>query len=92
MTFATMKVLREKLFSAFSVPSVIISDNMKCFASKTEQICFRLSYKHDTTTPHYPQPSHVKWFNHNLHSALTVFPNDSPALSDGKLYVAAVKV
>jgi hypothetical protein len=54
-TLVTVKALRDRVFSAFSVPCVLVSDNAKCFVSKEfKQFCFGLGIKHDITTPHYP--------------------------------------
>jgi transposase InsO family protein len=50
---ATIKALRQRIFSAFSVPEVIVSDNATCFAShEFRKFCFKLGIKHVTTTPY----------------------------------------
>jgi transposase InsO family protein len=85
-TLATVKALRNRVFSAFSVPGVLVSDNAKCFVSrKFRQFCFGLGIKHITTTPYYPQPSHAERFNRNLRSALIAFHSDSQTTWDKNL-------
>jgi hypothetical protein len=37
-TLAMMKALRDRVFSASSVPGIIFSDNMKCIVSEEFQI------------------------------------------------------
>jgi transposase InsO family protein len=70
-TFAKIKALRDRVFAAFSVLEVIVSDNAKCFVSQEfKQFCFDLGIKHVTTTPYYPQPYHAGRFNRKLRSAL----------------------
>jgi transposase InsO family protein len=63
-----------------------MSDNTPCFVGKILQdFCSELGIKHVTTTPYYPQPSHVEKFNQNLHSALTAYHADSQASWDVNL-------
>jgi hypothetical protein len=74
------------MFSAFSVPGVIVSDDGKCFMSKKiKQFCFGLDTKHVTTTSYYPKPSHAERCNLNLRSALIVFHGDSQTSWDENL-------
>jgi hypothetical protein len=73
-TEATIKALRTKIFSSFSVPEITVSDNAQCFVSKEfRQFCFGLEIQHVTTTPYYPQPSLAERFNRNLPSALIAY-------------------
>jgi transposase InsO family protein len=77
-TAATIRVLKERIFSNFSVPEVVVSDNAKCFVSREfKQFCFGLGIQHVTTTPYYPQPSHAERFNRNLRSALIAYYSHS---------------
>jgi transposase InsO family protein len=65
------------VFYAFSVPSVIVSDNAKCFVSKEyKQFCFGLGIKLVTTTPCYRSPAHAELFNRKLLSALISFQSN----------------
>jgi hypothetical protein len=49
----TIKALQERIFSSFSVPEVLVSDNVQCFASQEfRQFCFELGVKHVTTSPY----------------------------------------
>jgi hypothetical protein len=43
------------------------------FLSSFKQFCFDLGIKHVTTTPYYPQTSHVERFNTKLRSALIAY-------------------
>jgi transposase InsO family protein len=55
----TIKALKERIFSSFSVPEVLVSDNAQCFTSREiQQFCFELGVKHVTTSLYYSQPSH----------------------------------
>jgi hypothetical protein len=70
-TTATLKALKERVFSNFSVPEILVSDNARCFTpNEFQQFCFDLGIKHVTTSPYYPQPSHAERFNRNLKAAL----------------------
>jgi hypothetical protein len=74
----TIKALRQRIFSAFAVPEIIVSDKAKCFVSHVfRNFCFNLGIRHVTTTPYYPQPSHAERFNRNLRSALIAYNADS---------------
>jgi transposase InsO family protein len=77
-TRATMKALKEKTFSSFSVPETLVSDNAQCFTSREfRHICFELGVKHVHTSPYYPQPSHSERFNKNLRAALIAYHRDA---------------
>jgi hypothetical protein len=59
-TRATIKALKERVFSIFSVPEKLVSDNAQCFASREfRHFCFEMGVKHVTTSPYYPNPSHA---------------------------------
>jgi transposase InsO family protein len=74
----TVKALRERIISSFSVPEVIVSDNAPYFVSREfRQFCFELGIKHVTTSPYYPQPSHAERFNRNLRAALIAYHKDA---------------
>jgi hypothetical protein len=74
------------VFSTFSVPSVIVSNNAKCFVSQEfKQFCFGLGINQVTTTPYYPQPSHAERFNRNLRSAVIVYYSDTQTSWDKDL-------
>jgi transposase InsO family protein len=73
-TSATIKALKERIFASFSVPEVVVSDNVQCFTSKEfKQFCFELGVKHVTTSPYYPQPSHAERFNRNPQAAIIAY-------------------
>jgi hypothetical protein len=72
--WATIRALKERIFSSFSVPEVLVPENAQCFTSrKFRQFCFELGVKHVTTSPYYPQPSHAERFNRNLRAAIIVY-------------------
>ena len=86
-TRATMYALREKIFSTFSVPAVIVSDNARCFTSREfRRFCFNLGVKHVTTSPYYPQPSHAERFNRNLRAALIAYHSHDHTIWDSQLH------
>jgi hypothetical protein len=71
-------MLRQRIFSSFSVPDVIVSDNASCFVSREfSKFCFKWGIRHVTTTPYYPQPSHAERFNRNLKAALIAYHADA---------------
>ncbi|GFG40384.1 hypothetical protein Cfor_02114, partial [Coptotermes formosanus] len=73
-TPTTVKGLKEKLFSSFSVPEVLVSDNGRCFTVREfKQFCFEMGIKYVTTSTYYPQPSHAGRFNRNILAALIVY-------------------
>jgi transposase InsO family protein len=77
-TKATVKVLRERIISSFSVPEVIMSENAPYFPSREfRQFCFELGIEHITTSPYYPQPSDAERFNRNLRVALIAYHKDA---------------
>jgi transposase InsO family protein len=87
-TKTTIKVLQERIFSSFSVPDVLVSDNAQCFASQEfRQFCFELGVKHVTTSPYCPQTSHAERFNRKLRAALIAFHNGAHATCDRKSHV-----
>jgi len=52
-TKATIKALQERIFSSFSVPEVLLSDNAQCLTSKEfRKFCFGLGVKQVTTSPY----------------------------------------
>lgn len=59
-TRATTKSLKERIFSRYSVPEILVSDNALCFVfRKFLQFCFELDIKHVITSltvrsPHMP--------------------------------------
>jgi transposase InsO family protein len=66
-TAAAIKALKTTIFSSFSVPEILVSDNAQCFVAREfKQFCFDLGIRHVTTSPYYPQPSHAERFNRNL--------------------------
>jgi hypothetical protein len=77
-TRATIKALKERIFSIFLVPKILVSDNAQCFASREfRHFCFEMGVKHVTTSPYYPQPSHAERFNRNLRAALIAYHHDA---------------
>jgi hypothetical protein len=85
-TKATIRALQERIFSTFSVPEVLVSDNAQCFTSREfQQFCFELGVKNVTTSPYYLQPSHVERFNRNLRSALIAYHSGAHATWDQNL-------
>jgi transposase InsO family protein len=78
MSSAAIRILKDRVFANFSVPSVLVSENARCFTShEFKQFCFDLGIKHVTTTPYYPQPSHAECFTRNLRSALIAYYSTS---------------
>jgi transposase InsO family protein len=62
------------IFSIFGVPEILVSDNATQFTSRQfRNMCFARGIRHITTTPYYPQPSHVERFNRNLRAALIAY-------------------
>jgi transposase InsO family protein len=85
-TKAYIRALQERIFSAFSVPEVLVSDNAQCFTSREfRKFCFELGVKHVTTSPYYPQPSHAERFNRNLRSALIAYHSGAHTTWDQNL-------
>jgi transposase InsO family protein len=85
-TRATIKALKERIFSIFSLPEILVSDNAQCFASREFwHFCFEIGVKHVTTTPYYPQPSHAERFNRNLRAALIAYHHDAHDTWDQQL-------
>jgi hypothetical protein len=85
-TRATVKALKERIFSTFSVPEILVSDNAQCFASREfRHLCFEMGVKHVTTSPYYPQPSHAERFNRNLRAALIAYHRDAHDTWDQQL-------
>jgi hypothetical protein len=85
-TRATIKALRERIFSTFSVPEKIVSDNAQCFVSREfRHFCFEMGVKHVTTSPYYPQPSHAERFNKNLRAALIAYHREAHDMWDQNL-------
>ena len=85
-TKATIKALQDRIFSSFSVPEILVSDNAQCFTSKEfQQFCFELGVKYVTTSPHYLQPSHAEQFNRNLRAALIAYHSGAHATWDQNL-------
>jgi hypothetical protein len=85
-TSATVKVLKERLFSNFSVPEVIVSDNAQCFTSaEFRRFCFDMGIKH-VISPYHPQPSHAERFNKNLRAALIAYHCDAHDSWDQQLH------
>lgn len=77
-TKATIKALKTNIFSSFSVPEIIVSDNAQCFVAREfKRFCFDLGIKHVTTAPYHPQPSHAERFNRNLRAALIAYHSNS---------------
>jgi transposase InsO family protein len=72
-TTATAKALKERLFSSFPVPEVLVSDNGRCFIVREfKQFCSELGIKYVATSTYYPQPSHAERFNRNILADLIV--------------------
>jgi transposase InsO family protein len=68
--------LQDKFFPSFGVPQSIVSDNAAVFKSRTfYNLCFSWGIRHITTSPYYPQASHVERFNRNLKVALIIYHN-----------------
>ncbi|GFG36571.1 hypothetical protein Cfor_06188 [Coptotermes formosanus] len=85
-TMATIKALKERVFSNFSVPEFLVSDNARCFTShEFQQFCVELGMKHVTKYPSCPQPSHAERFNHNLRAALILYHGDTHVTWDQNL-------
>ena len=78
MTKATIKALKEKIFCSFSVPELLVSDNVQCFTSQEfRHFLFWVGIIHVTTSPYYPQPSHEERFNRNLRNSLIAYHSEA---------------
>jgi len=85
-TRSTIRALKERIFSNFSVPEILVSDNARCFVSREfRHFCFEMGVKHITTSPYYPQPSHAERFNKNLRAALIAYHKDAHDTWDQQL-------
>jgi transposase InsO family protein len=85
-TKATVKALKERIFSSFSVPEVIVSDNAQCFTSREfRNFCFESGIRHVTTSPYHPQPSYAERFNKNLRAALIAYHSNAQNTWDRNL-------
>jgi hypothetical protein len=83
---ATIKSLQERIFSSFSVPETLESDNAQCFTSKEfRPFCFKLGMKPVTTSPYYPQHNHAEHLNRNLRAALIAYHSGAHATWDQNL-------
>jgi hypothetical protein len=70
-TKAIIKNLQQRVFANFSVPEIIVTDDVMWFRSQHfEDICFTLGVLHKTTNPYYPKQFHAEGFNHYLKAAL----------------------
>nr|CAD7402413.1 unnamed protein product [Timema poppensis] len=71
---SVVDALNATLFRSFGYPHILVSDNASQLTSKIfEDMCFNNGIKHVTTTPYYPQPSHVEKFHWNLKATLIGF-------------------
>jgi hypothetical protein len=53
MSAVSIRVLKGRIFSIFSVTTNVVSDNAKSFVSREfKQFCFALGITHVTTTPY----------------------------------------
>jgi transposase InsO family protein len=85
-TRATTKALKEKIFSSFSVPETLVSDNAQSFTSRDfRHFCFELGVKHVHISPYHPQPSHAERFNKHLRAALIAYHRDAHDTWDQQL-------
>jgi transposase InsO family protein len=75
---ATIMALKKTIFSSFSVPETLVSDNAQCFTStEFRKFYFELGVKHATTSHYYTQPSHAERFNKNLRAALIAYHSNA---------------
>jgi hypothetical protein len=82
----TIKVLKEHIFTSFSVPETIVSDNAQCFTLRDFQnFCFGMAIRHVSTSPYYPQLSHAERFNKNLRAALIAHHSNAQDTWDTQL-------
>jgi transposase InsO family protein len=73
-TRVTIKTMKERIFSLFSIPEILVLDNAQRFTSREfQQLCFELGIKHITTSPYYPRPSHAERLKRNLRAALIAY-------------------
>jgi hypothetical protein len=78
--------LRERIFSSFSLPGLIVTDNARYFVSREfKDFCFSSGIKHVTTSPYYPNPPHAECFNRNLRDALIAFHMNAQTTWDQNL-------
>jgi transposase InsO family protein len=85
-TSTTIKVLKERVFSKFSVSEILVSDNARCFTShEFQRFCFDLAIKHVTTSPYYHRPSPAERFNRNRKAALIAYHSDNHVTWDQNL-------
>jgi transposase InsO family protein len=77
-TKSTVKALKERIFSSFSVPEVIVSDNAQCFTSREfRNFCFASGIRHVATSPYHHQPFHAERLNKNLIATLIAYHSDT---------------
>jgi hypothetical protein len=70
-TKAIIKNLQQRVFASFSVPEMIVTDEVTCFRSQHfKDLCFTLGVLHITTSPYYHKQFRAERFNHNLRAAL----------------------
>jgi transposase InsO family protein len=75
---SAIRALEQRIFSNFSVPEMIVTDNARCFTSNEfRKFCFGLGIKQITTSLYYPQPSQSERFNKNLRSDLIAYHCDA---------------
>jgi hypothetical protein len=85
-TTATINALKQKIFAAFLVPDVIVSDEEKCIVSaEFKRFCLSLGIQNVTTSSYYSQPSHAEMPNRNLHAALITYYSTSQRRCDEEL-------
>lgn len=81
-------VIRElkNIFTNFSIPEVIVSDNGSAFTSKAfRNFCFNLGIKHVTCTEYYARSNMVERLHRNLKSALISFNSEKQTKWDDTL-------
>lgn len=70
-TKAIIKAFQQRIFASFSVPKIIVTDDVTCFRSwHFKDFYFTLGVLHITTSPYYPTPSHGERFDHNIKAVL----------------------
>ena len=79
-----------RYFTAYGVPKLIVSDNVKVFKLKAfYDFCFRWGIKRINTTLYYRQSCLAERVNQNLKAALKIFHHQSQRKWDHDLHLLA---
>jgi hypothetical protein len=83
----TISLLKTGVFAYFAFPKFLVSDNASHFQSKEfSDMCLEFGIKHITTSPYYPNPSHVGRVNKNIKTAIRVYHSQNQTQWDTNLH------